>query len=109
MHKCDKCKYKGEYQEMMFRPINVCLRETNLIEAIKNYDAEKCPYKKTNADYIRSRNDEELAEYLVDIGWDCNFCSEHKRLDNEPLLRGEKCDEHCVEHCLQWLKMATKK
>ena len=60
--------------------------------------------KKTNADRIRSMSDEELATHLHDIGWDCHLCAEHGRLDNEPLLRGEKCDEKCVEHCLEWLK-----
>lgn len=44
-HKCDGCKYKSEHQEMMFSPFGVCTRTTNLIEAVKNYDAEKCPYE----------------------------------------------------------------
>ena len=43
-HKCDGCRYKGEHQEMMFRPFGVCMRETNLIRAEKNYNAEVCPY-----------------------------------------------------------------
>ena len=60
--------------------------------------------KPTNADRLRSMSDEELATHLHDIGWDCHLCAEHGRLDNEPLLRGEKCDEKCVEHCLEWLK-----
>ena len=58
----------------------------------------------TNADRIRSMSDDELATHLHDIGWDCHLCAEHGRLDNEPLLRGEKCDEKCAEHCLEWLK-----
>lgn len=60
--------------------------------------------KETNAANIRSMSDKKLASYLVDIGWDCHLCSEHKRLDNEPLLKNEKCDEQCVKHCLEWLK-----
>ena len=69
-------------------------------------DGWKCNYipVPTNADRIRNMNDEDLAEHLVDIGWDCNFCEEHIRLDNEPLLRGEKCDEKCAYHCLDWLQ-----
>ena len=43
-HKCDGCKYKGEHQEMMFKPMGVCLKEHNLIEAVKAYNAEKCPF-----------------------------------------------------------------
>lgn len=62
----------------------------------------------TNADRIRAMTDEELGEHLHDIGWDCHLCAEHRRLDNEPLLRGEKCDEKCVEHCLEWLKQPVK-
>ena len=62
----------------------------------------------TNADRIRAMSDEELAKHLVDIGWDCHFCAEHLRLDNEPLLRGEKCDEKCAEHCLKWLKQSAE-
>ena len=62
----------------------------------------------TNADRIRSMNDEELARHLHCIGWDCHLCAEHIRLDNEPLLRGEKCDEKCAEHCLEWLKQPAE-
>ena len=66
---------------------------------------EPAPYYKpdTKADVIRRMSDEQLAEYLVDIGWDCTYCSEHDRLENEPLLRGERCDEQCAKHCLEWL------
>ena len=44
-HKCNGCRYKGTHQEMMFRPFGVCLRETNLIQAENNYNADVCPYK----------------------------------------------------------------
>ena len=62
----------------------------------------------TNADRIRAMSDEELANHLHNIGWDCHLCAEHKRLDNEPLLRGEKCDEKCTEHCLEWLEQPAE-
>ena len=61
----------------------------------------------TNADSIRSMSAMELAIHL-NIGWDCHLCAEHGRLDNEPLLRGEKCDEKCVEHCLEWLQQPAE-
>ena len=64
--------------------------------------------RQTNAQKIRAMSDEELAKHLTDIGWDCHFCVEHLRLDNEPLLRGEKCDEKCAEHCFEWLKQPVK-
>ena len=44
-HKCDNCIHKGEYQAAPFNFFNVCLRETDLIEAEKSYNAEECPYK----------------------------------------------------------------
>ena len=62
----------------------------------------------SNADRVRSMSDEELAEHLVDIGWDCHLCAEHTRLENEPLMRGEKCDEKCAEHCLEWLQQPAE-
>lgn len=62
----------------------------------------------TNADRIRAMTDEELARHLHCIGWDCHLCAEHRRLDNEPLLRNEKCDENCFEHCLEWLQQPAE-
>ena len=64
-HKCDGCRYKGEHQEMKFRPIGVCNRGADLAEAVRNYEAEKCPYKKTNADRIRPMSDEELVKMII--------------------------------------------
>ena len=66
------------------------------------------PKAKTNAYRIRAMTDEELAAHLVDIGFDCHLCSEHRRLDNEPLLRNEKCDERCEQHCLEWLQQPAE-
>ena len=63
----------------------------------------------TNADRIRAMSDEELARHLHCIGWDCHLCAEHRRLDNEPLLRDQRCDENCFEHCLEWLKQPAEK
>lgn len=62
----------------------------------------------SNADRIRAMSDKELAKYLVEIGWDCHLCSEHERLENEPLLSGEKCDDDCEKHCLEWLKQPAE-
>lgn len=46
-HKCERCKHRGEYQEMGFKPFGVCLRETNLLKAENAYNAEVCPYADT--------------------------------------------------------------
>lgn len=62
----------------------------------------------TNGDKIRAMTNEELAIHLFEIGWECHRCSEHERLDNNPLFRGEKCDENCVTHCLEWLKQPAE-
>ena len=62
----------------------------------------------TNADRIRAMSDEELARHLHCIGWDCHLCTEHERLDNQPLLRDQRCDENCFEHCLEWLKQPAE-
>lgn len=45
-HKCDGCKYKSTHQEMGFKPFGVCRKGFDLIEAQKNYNAEKCPYER---------------------------------------------------------------
>jgi hypothetical protein len=76
---------------------------------IERYNKEMGIKPKTNADRIRAMSDEELARHLHCIGWDCHLCAEHRRLDNEPLLRDQKCDENCFEHCLEWLKQPAEK
>ena len=45
MHKCETCKYRGEHQEMGFRPVGVCHMEHNLHRAILAYNAAECPFK----------------------------------------------------------------
>lgn len=68
------------------------------------HDVYEIIHPRTNAELIRGLTDEELASYLVKIGWDCSQCSEHERLENESLLRGDECDMQCTKHCLGWLK-----
>ena len=96
MPTCNICKYAG--RPIYKSPCSEC-------KEFSEYEYEN---KKTNADTIRSMSEEELAKYLVDIGWDCHLCADHRRLDNEPFLRGEKCDEKCAEHCLEWLKQPAE-
>lgn len=96
MHTCNICKYAG--RPTYKSPCSEC----------KEFSKYEYKNKKTNADRIRAMSDEELAAHLHDIGWDCHLCAEHRRLDNEPLLRGEKCDEKCAEHCLEWLQQPAE-
>ena len=99
-----KCKYEGtgiwDGRCTGTKEVDPCLG----YDKCKQYK----PIYTTNADRIRAMSDEKLAKHLVDIGWDCHLCEEHRRLDNEPLLRGEKCDEKCAEHCLEWLKQPAE-
>ena len=88
----------------MFRPVGVCNRGTNLVEAVQNYEAEKCPYKKTNGDRIRAMSDEELMQFLfneVSNNTICSFCV--------PTMRTKcKCDGHCKNGILEWLKQPAE-
>lgn len=97
-HKCDGCQHKGEHHEMMFRPMGVCKRGANLLEAIKNYEAEKCPYKKTNADRIRTMSDEELAAILSDD----NRCCPPKHNDCRKYIN------NCAGCYLEWLQQPAE-
>ena len=57
----------------------------------------------SNADRIRAMSDDDMAKWLADM-FDCNDCSEHERLGDNPLLSDEQCDQECEKHCLEWLK-----
>lgn len=106
MNPCDKC--------LMPSKIKCCHNCKK--DAAKCWNWHKCGEDcekweapiQTNADRIRAMNDSSLASFLVDIGWDCHFCEEHHRLENEPLLKGEKCDEECMFHCENWLKQPAE-
>lgn len=82
------------------------------MDDVKDYppylDSPKPRKTTTNADRIRAMSDEELAECIFEIGFDCHLCSEHERLSDNPFLRHEKCDEKCTEHCLEWLQQQAE-
>lgn len=59
--------------------------------------------QKSIYDHIISMDIERLAKCLVEIGWDCNNCSEEDRLSDNPLLKFARCDEKCELHCKEWL------
>ncbi len=65
-HKCEGCQHKGYHQEMMFKPMPVCNRATNLLEAIQNYEAKKCPYGKEKTYTL-----EEIAGKICDSYEEC--------------------------------------
>lgn len=53
LHKCDRCGFKGEHQEMGFKPFGVCQKYTNLIDAQRAYESEKCPFQSGDTDSDR--------------------------------------------------------
>lgn len=86
---CDTCRYSEV--DFSYLPCSACI-------GCSKWEAP------TNADHIRSMTDEELAKWLDEDLSCCCYCSEDARLENEPLLHGEKCDEQCKKHLLDWLK-----
>lgn len=71
-------------------------------------DFDQCEHiTQSNGDRIRGMSDDEMAVFLECFGV-CHYCSEHERLENEPLLKGERCDEQCEQHVLYWLKQPYK-
>lgn len=92
--KCENCaKYNNEWCIPKFdSPDPNMLRDCEYFKQRTQYD-----------DIVRMGT-EELAKFLADkVGWDCNNCSEHHRLSDNPMLRFEPCDEKCASHCLEWL------
>ena len=61
----------------------------------------------TNGDRIRAMTDEELAT-LFDCFSACAICEEAERLDDNPFLKDEKCDEDCEAHIFAWLKQPVE-
>lgn len=94
---CTTCVYAG--RPMYEYPCNECGR----ISGHKMYEPVETKYKR-----VKKMDAEQLAEWLVKIGWDCNNCSECERLSDSPLSADERCDEKCVEHCLNWLQQPVE-
>ena len=57
----------------------------------------------TSFECVKAMSVEKMAEMLSEI-WDCNECTEHQRLSDNPLLKNEPCDNKCFEHCKEWLE-----
>lgn len=74
-HKCDGCQFKGEHQEMGFRPMGVCKKRADLIEAIEFYEAEKCPFDETKSMCV-------FKEYCPNDCDSCEFAEDLKKSQN---------------------------
>ena len=90
---CEKCAgggYITHYEQFLEdashiwnEPCSVC-HGTGLVEV-----------PMTNADWIRSMSDEELAHWIDKGGFDCNMCS----------IPARECRNNtCYKACLEWLK-----
>ena len=99
-----KCHYEGTG---VFEGLCLGTKECDSCIGYKRCTAFKPEYK-TNADRIRAMSDEELARFFVEDDWDRTYCTEYDRLDGNPLLRDERCDEKCEQHCLEWIKQPVK-
>ena len=97
MHTCNICKYAG--RPTYKSPCSEC-------KEFSKYEYEN---KKTNADIIRSMNDEELAEFLTHINptncQDCAFsCGWRCHPDRDDYSDFEKCKEGRK----RWLKQPAE-
>lgn len=57
----------------------------------------------TNYEWIKSMNVREIANLLCNSPWGCNTCPEGKLLEDNPLMKDDRCSEECVKHCARWL------
>ena len=78
-HKCNGCKYKGEFQEPGFIPFGVCYKEKNLIDAQKAFDAEECPYSKgmNGNDFLPVKVSSQMSAATNCL---CDFCHKATRV-----------------------------
>lgn len=61
MHKCDGCKHKEVYIEPKFQDQPICSKARNLVEAVKAFYAEECPFDncKENDTFVKDGGAEE--------------------------------------------------
>ena len=65
----------------------------------------------TNADRIRSMNDEELAEYIFDLGNGPEYCDGHCAYQDDCNAEGfnyNTCIKACIKGVTDWLKQPVK-
>ena len=70
--------------------------------------AEKVtPHTPTNADRIRNMSDEELAEYIFDLGNGSEYCYGHCAYQDDCATKGLDHDT-CIKGVIDWLKQPAK-
>jgi hypothetical protein len=73
---------------------------TNCGTGLRNYDSYKQP---TNADRIRAMSDEELAEYIFDLGNGSEYCYGHCAFQDNCIIRGLD-NGTCIKGVIDWLR-----
>jgi hypothetical protein len=63
--------------------------------------------KVSNADRIRSMSDEELAEYIFDLGNGSEYCYGHCAYQDDCATKGLDHDT-CIKGVIDWLKQPAK-
>ena len=82
----------------------------NEIERLKSIDvngAGKDTNVTTNADRIRGMTDEELAEYIFDLGNGSEYCYGHCAYQGNCTTRGFDHDT-CIKGVIDWLKQPVE-
>lgn len=93
---CPKCNGLGF--ETIFTECSVTSRTCDKCSAMGFVEVPM-----TNADYIRSMTDEQLARMLTygDWNFDCSECKDGKKRP--------ECDCDCQAHCLEWLQQDVRR
>ena len=89
--KCYKCKHNYKSNNYSEPKCNQMCANYSDFEPITNFER------------IKRMTIDEMAYYLVER-WNCPDCSEHERLSDNPLLKGQICDMQCKKHCKEWLE-----
>lgn len=106
-HKCNGCRYKSEHQEMGFMPFGVCTKETDLVQAEKNYRAEVCPYKQREEKAKNKHTKEQIIKALECCGAVDADISTCDRCPFEPKEEGKGslgCNDELIRNALALIK-----
>jgi len=102
-NKCDGCQYKGEHQEMGFRPFGVCNLELNLWEAEVAYNAEECPHKDRLLKVVKKTEKTYTLEELAKM-----ICESYEECAEGVCPGWDYCDLRKSNGILEWLKTILK-
>lgn len=90
-------------QACPYNTLNGCkVKEYNEICPLTNMATPITEYRMTNADRIRAMSDEELAEFIRDVSYECQdaYCGDHCQMCAYPWCNSKKT--------LEWLKQPAE-